>query len=262
MRNANQELQDVRLQLEQFFTSRETSLWTAMPAIVQQFDPVAMTVDATPSIKGKQVLEDGTVQLVTMPTLLDCPVVFPHGGGASITFPIKPGDECLVVFASRDIDLWWQNGGIQPPQELRMHDLSDGFAVLGVYSQPKRLSAVSTSAVQLRSDDGAAFFELNPSTHNFTLNTSGNFFATVNDYTVNAQSVTISAQTIEFTASTFTVNAPSISLNGQISGGGSSGATASFTGGLEVAKDVTAGSISLQHHTHTGDSGGDTSAPK
>jgi hypothetical protein len=42
-----------------------------------------------------------------------------------------------------------------------MHDLSDGFAFVGVRSQPRVLpGGVKTSAVQLRSDDGAAYVEL------------------------------------------------------------------------------------------------------
>ena len=68
-----------------------------------------------------------------------------------MTFPIKTGDECLVVFACRAIDVWWQSGGVQPPAETRMHDLSDGFVIpVGV-----RLNAsgVSTSRLEIRSDE-------------------------------------------------------------------------------------------------------------
>ncbi|MGC8050122.1 Gp138 family membrane-puncturing spike protein, partial [Salmonella enterica] len=78
----------------------------------------------------------------------------------SMTFPVAQGDECLVVFASRCIDSWWQSGGIQEQAELRMHDLSDGFAILGFRSQPRALSNISTTSAQLRSDDGATFIDL------------------------------------------------------------------------------------------------------
>ncbi|MFX6052396.1 Gp138 family membrane-puncturing spike protein, partial [Acinetobacter baumannii] len=78
-----------------------------------------------------------------------------------LTFPVKRGDECLVHFSSRCIDLWWQNGGIQPPFENRKHDLSEGFATCAPQSQPKRLKSVATDAVELRNDGGNAKIRIN-----------------------------------------------------------------------------------------------------
>ena len=83
--------------------SRMTMVWTALPGIIQSFDPQALTCEVQPAIKGRMTTEKG-IELVNMPLLLDCPVVFPHAGGCSLTFPIQPGDECLVVFSSRAID--------------------------------------------------------------------------------------------------------------------------------------------------------------
>lgn len=253
MIDINTYVKDQNALLDQAMTARLSCLWTALPGIVQSFDPVAMTCQVQPAIQGKVRAEDGTITLVNMPMLLDCPVVFPHGGGCSMTFPIKPGDECLVVFSSRAIDLWWQSGGVQPPVEMRMHDLSDGFVLVGAYSQTKVLPNVSTQAVQLRSDDGQAFFELNPENHNFTLKTPGNFSATVTDFSVQCQNFAVNCTKFDVTAgSSASITAPTIALNGQITGGGSGGATAVFTGSIEATGDVKAGVISLQGHVHGG----------
>lgn len=265
MIDINTYVKDQNALLDQAMTARLSCLWTALPGIVQSFDPVAMTCQVQPAIQGKVRAEDGTIMLVNMPMLLDCPVVFPHGGGCSMTFPIKPGDECLVVFSSRAIDLWWQSGGVQPPVEMRMHDLSDGFVLVGAYSQTKVLPNVSTQAVQLRSDDGQAFFELNPENHNFTLSTPGNFSATVTDFSVQCQNFAVNCTKFDVTAGTSaSITAPTIALNGQITGGGSGGATAFFTGSIEATGDVKAGSISLQGHVHGGvtPGGSDTGAAK
>ncbi|WP_284703877.1 Gp138 family membrane-puncturing spike protein, partial [Escherichia coli] len=78
------------------------------------------------------------------------------------TFPVKEGDECLVIFADRCIDFWWQSGGVQEPVDGRMHDLSDAFCIVGPQSQAKKISGISASAVELRSDDGSAKLSLNP----------------------------------------------------------------------------------------------------
>lgn len=143
---------------EAFRTATEgllKGLWTALPGIIQSFNNTAMTCVVQPAIMGQQRKEDGSVLSIEMPLLLDCPVQFQGGGGCTGTFPIAEGDECLVVFSSRCIDSWWQSGGIQAQAELRMHDLSDGFVLPGIRSQPRVLSGgVSTTEAQLRTDTG------------------------------------------------------------------------------------------------------------
>lgn len=209
--------------LEQFFNAKQTGLWTALPAIVQEFDPETLTCVCQPTIKGRIKKPDGSIELVNMPLLLDCPVVFPHAGGCSLTFPVKQGDECLVVFSCRGIDFWWQQGGVQPPPEPRMHDLSDGFAILGVWSQVTKIASVSTSSVQLRSDDGQAFVEINPQSHNVNVNTSGNISATTSG------SATLKAQSV-------TIDTPQMTV----------------TGKLTVNGDIVGNGVDLKTHTHSG----------
>ena len=134
--------------------------WTALPGIVQSFNAAAATVTVQPAIQGQVRLQDGTWKNVNLPLLPDVPVVFPHGGGVTLTFAIAAGDEVLVVFASRCIDGWWQDGGVQPPLDKRMHDMSDGFAIPGPFSQKRRIGNISTNSAQLRSNDGGTVVEL------------------------------------------------------------------------------------------------------
>ncbi len=136
------------------FHARQTTIWTALPGIIQSFDPASMTCVVQPAIKAV-VFQNGEAQDVALPLLLDCPVQFPSGGGFSLTFPVSEGDECLVVFASRCIDAWFASGGVQAQAEMRMHDLSDGFALIGFRSLPRLLSNINASGVDLRSDDGS-----------------------------------------------------------------------------------------------------------
>lgn len=140
-----------------------STLKVAMPGVIESFDPDSVTASIRPAIKGYDggTEDDGWIEL---PLLVDIPVIFPRGGGCTLTFPVKEGDECLLIFADRCIDFWWQNGGVQKPVDLRMHDLSDAFAIVGPQSQTHKISSISTSAAQLRTDDGSAYFELNPTT--------------------------------------------------------------------------------------------------
>jgi hypothetical protein len=49
---------------------------------------------------------------------------------------------------------------VQNQIDKRRHDLSDAFAIMGVWSQPRKLAGYSTAAAELRSDDGAAKISL------------------------------------------------------------------------------------------------------
>ncbi|UMH04516.1 hypothetical protein JJ680_09755 [Klebsiella pneumoniae] len=139
-----------------------SAMRVSMPGIIQSFDPDAVTAVVQPAIKGVEQDESGADVSVNIPLLVDVPVVFPRGGGCTLTFPVKAGDECLVIFADRCIDFWWQSGGIQEPVDERMHDLSDAFCIVGPQSQAKKIGGISTSAVELRSDDGGTKLSLNP----------------------------------------------------------------------------------------------------
>jgi hypothetical protein len=139
----------------------QSRLWTALPGIVQSYNPAKMTVEVLPTINAKVRKVDGTFGSLQMPLLLDCPVLWQGGGGATYTFPIQKGDECLVVFASRCIDAWWSSGAALDPPEVRMHNLSDGFAIVGVRSLPRAYTPPAGKA-QLQSDDGSTFVQLDP----------------------------------------------------------------------------------------------------
>lgn len=158
----NQILNDPETAMRYALQGLQSQMWCALPAIVSAVDLTAMTVECTPSIKGVATDSKGVQSYITMPPLLDVPLVFPSAGGFSLTLPIKAGDEVLVVFASRCIDAWWQNGGIQQPMELRMHDLSDGFAIPGPRSQPKVVSGISADNARLVNDEGTTYLEITP----------------------------------------------------------------------------------------------------
>lgn len=138
----------------------QTGIWTAMPAILQKYDATKLTCQAQPAIQAQVRSSSGSISNQTLPLLVDCPVVFPGGGGYVLTFPLAANDEGLIIIASRCIDAWWQNGGIQPQAELRMHDLSDGFFLPGVFSVPRVPSNIATDRVQLRSNDGSCSISL------------------------------------------------------------------------------------------------------
>ena len=161
-----------------FGDALKAGMWSALPGIVESVNYAQMTVQVQPSIKGKITASDGNVTDVAMPLLPDLPIVYMCGGGGVLTFPIAVGDEALCIFSSLCIDGWWQLGGVQVQTDLRLHDLSDGFALIGPRSLAKLIANISTTTVQLRSLDGSTYYELVPSTQQVNIVAPGGLTVT------------------------------------------------------------------------------------
>lgn len=142
----------------------QSGIWTSTPGIVQTVDLDEMTCSILPAIKAQTRAPDGTLSLVQLPLLIHCPLIYQTGGGFTMTLPVKPNDEALVLFSCRCIDGWWQSGGIQVPLEFRMHDLSDGFALIGPRSKARLIGSISSTSAQLRTDDGQTFVDVSQDT--------------------------------------------------------------------------------------------------
>jgi hypothetical protein len=136
------------------------NLRVALPGIIEEFDPKTQTATIQLALREKIINQDLSQEWVNIPLLLDVPIVLPRAGGFVLTMPIQKGDECLVIFADMCIDAWFSNGGIQNQLEKRRHDLSDGFCVLGTWSQPHIIPNYSTTSAQLRTVDGSAAITL------------------------------------------------------------------------------------------------------
>lgn len=203
----------------------QTLIWTALPGIIAKFPGSAggaMTVDVQPTINGLEIDTRGNKSWVQMPVLLDCPIAWQGGGGVTATFPIALGDECLVVFSSRCIDAWWKQGGIQNQAELRMHNLSDGFALVGLRSLPRSFTPDPANAC-LITDDGQTYFKLNPTSKQVAVQASGG---------INLNGVTID--------SSGNINSPAT---------------------ITATTDVVGGGKHLKTHVHTDPQGGNTGPP-
>ena len=192
------------------FSCLQSNMWTSLPAIVVAVDMENQTISAQSSIKGEFKNKDGVISYINMPIFHDVILCFPRAGGYAITFPVQPGDEVLIVFASRCIDGWWQSGGennIAP--EFRMHDLSDSFAILAPTSQPKKLSSISSDSLRIMNEEATKYIEISPD--KITVESDG-------DVEVNAVNVNVEASNnVNLTAATsINLTAPDIYLNGVV----------------------------------------------
>lgn len=191
---------------------------TTLPGVIVSFDAAKQTCTVQPLIQ--RIWADAGA--VSLPVCVDCPVEFPGGGGFFLTFPVVPGDECVIQFSERCIDSWFIDGKLSPPDDYRMHDLSDAIVRVGINNLTKAIAGLRTDGVELRSRDG---------TIRVTMHQNG----TIEN--VNAAGSTVLSPTGQFT-----INAPGgLVINAP---------TQTNSGSIAATGDVTGQGTSLHSHSH------------
>ena len=125
-----------------------SELRCVMPGEIVSFNPEEQTAEARIMMqrrKGGEILE--------YPMLVDCPCVVLGGGDSRITFPIKAGDGCIVLFADRDIDSWYAEGKAMPPRTNRRHSISDAFILVGIRHRKNKISDYYADGMEIRQGD-------------------------------------------------------------------------------------------------------------
>lgn len=228
----------------------------AYPAIVQSFNPITQTVEAYIAI---QQIVDG--QDVTLPVLVDVPVVLPSVQGFHMTMPIKQGDEIVVMFSDRCIDRWWANGGIQKQSEHRVHHIADGMAIIGINSKPNVVTDYDPDNMVIRNTANSqkmtfkvngdieveTIADVNVKCKNVHVTTSGN---AIMDVSGNA-TMNVSGNA-ELTATATTINSPTtvvgtLTVSGAITSAVSVGAPS-----LIGASSLTVAGVEMASHVHGG----------
>lgn len=200
-----------------------TSLPVVVTAVERKGEEAgAGYVTVKPLLQPRNNSGDG-LEVTTIPKL---PYFRLQHGKAAIICDPKVGDIGLAVVAKQDISNI--NGSTTPkvPATYRKFDPSDSFYIGGFWGKAPEVF------IHLE-DEGTIKIKA-------------------------PTKISMEAPECEVNASTsFTVNSSQINLNGPISGGGSGGADATFTG------DVNAKGISLTSHVHSGvtSGGSNTNTP-
>lgn len=77
---------------------------------------------------------------VKLPEFIEVPPIFMSGGTSYTAHPISAGDYCLLIFTERCYDRWYEGQDFVQPAEYRMHDYSDGFAIVGLFPRSEALT--------------------------------------------------------------------------------------------------------------------------
>lgn len=182
------------------------------PGIIQSYDSATGTAEVQVAFRQANAAGQTTPTIV----LVDCPVVTIQGGGAGAFFPIKKGDGCLLLFADQNIDYWFLNGKEAAlPASARMHDLSDGFVLVGVNSLSTKLLTPLLAFEGGIWETGGAKAAVNTATSKITIKNSTKNLATIlgslattlnslNSTLAAMTTATIAAGTTQTTIATYT----------------------------------------------------------
>lgn len=108
--------------------------------IIQSFYPETLTADVLITNKKSLGLNVDGTQKVRDYALIEAKICYCN---PFETFPLKQGDECILLFSDREIESWFINGDVNPEGHTRMHDLTDAVAIVGIRSLPKMINILA-----------------------------------------------------------------------------------------------------------------------
>ncbi len=102
---------------------------TAIPGKIVSFNVNTGLATVLPAMKYKK--PDGTT--IDYPQITGVPVMFPqgHGKAATLAFPVKAGDGCLIVAAENSIDYWLYG---QETDTSLPFDMTNSICIPGLFS--------------------------------------------------------------------------------------------------------------------------------
>ncbi|WP_373033356.1 Gp138 family membrane-puncturing spike protein [Sulfurovum sp.] len=174
---------------------------------------------------------------IELPEFVEVPLMTLQGGASYIHFPVAVGDYAMLIFTERCFDGWYNGQDNQLPLEHRMHDYSDGIAIVGINPFA---DAIDIPSVIQRTGDTNQDGDI---THQGDRNQTGDVIHT-GDKTQNGLFALTGNMTVVGDGGPGTANMTNITIN-------------------IVTGDVIADGVSLKSHTHSGvqTGTGDTGVP-
>lgn len=116
--------------IKKWIAESADNIRASMPARVVSYNAATNRASVKPI--GTYTTPD--YQELEYPVIHNVPMQFPCGvgGTAGVTFPVKAGDGCIVIFADREIEQFLSGGYCD---DMRSHSMNDAYAIPGLYSQ-------------------------------------------------------------------------------------------------------------------------------
>lgn len=136
----------------------QSQIYTSLPAIVTDVSDY----ESNQIITVRPVIDflhsDGAVNECT--EIFNVPVMMPSAGGGILSFPVQVGDTVKLTFSMRNLETWLEGDGSSVVENtMRLHDLSDAIAEVGLYPKSKTLSPSPKDVVLKFKDNSITLFD-------------------------------------------------------------------------------------------------------
>ena len=233
--------------LEQF----KKGLKVCIPAIVQSYDSNTKRATVLPAIK--QLFTDNTS--LSMPLLLDIPVLFPSSAQYTLVMPILNGDCVLLIVSERGISNFKKKYEESLPTNSLM-SIEDAVAIAGFGAL--NITPATTTGCSMQNNSGVNAVIIEADKVSII---KGSNSISVLDSEIKA---TVSGASLTLTASSLISTVPIIAP----SFGGDAGGAANMTSGINMAGQsilganvIESGGVNLTTHKHVDSEGGNTGTP-
>lgn len=125
---------------------------TVVPAVVVSYDPATQSAAIQPAPKERT--PGGEFRALAQ--IPNAPVVFPSGGGWSISWSLVADNEVLLLCSDRGLDRWRSTGSPYAPEDGRKHHLSAAFVWPGAGPAPDPITGLSATDLVIRGPGGVA----------------------------------------------------------------------------------------------------------
>ena len=114
-----------------FLAYKLEGMMTCMPGLVVGVSKLnEQRIDVQPVINRL----DADGYSVEYPTILSVPLQFPSSSTSSLTFPVNQGDNVLLVFSQKGLDVFKSGDGTaSDPVDFRSFDKRDAIAIPGIF---------------------------------------------------------------------------------------------------------------------------------
>lgn len=245
-----------------------SQIWSSLPAVIEEYDQAQCRATVRCLINMRYM--DGSQ--ITFPSIENVPIITPATAFAGMKLPVRAGDKVVLHIQDRDIQrllFTTSTAGLDAPASTatdtsRLHDLTDCVAYTGFGSFNSAIPSDldvwifnnyeedSYNHIRLRENGDIETRTLKATS---TLGKEGRISAS----NTNCSLVMEDSGETELTASSSVrIVTPTLEVEGNVTVSG----TIDSVGIITSELDVVSGVISGRLHTHAGDSGGSTGAPR
>jgi len=123
--------QEFTQEMKNLMETFQQNIHTVLPAEIVKFDADKQEAQVKPTAKFWK--PDATK--IDYPDIFEVPVFFMQGidQTATIAYPVRPGDECLIFFTEQALDQWRTKS--ETETDLRF-DISNAVAIIGFFAKP------------------------------------------------------------------------------------------------------------------------------